>query len=185
MKKIFIFTLIIAVTLLIPDLYGQKKNWGIGLRLGDPSGISVKKYMGKNAWEFSIGRSHFFKNDRWYNDYYNDIYDDYDYYDRDNDPIGIQVHYLWTKPIRDLRGLDWYYGLGGQIVTDSYTVYYKDGDKEKITNFDLGADGVLGLEYNFADAPIALFGDLTLEMEVYDDFFELWFQPCIGARFNF
>ena len=37
---------------------GSPKSWGIGIRLGDPTGITIKKYFGTNkAIEFNVGRT--------------------------------------------------------------------------------------------------------------------------------
>jgi len=195
--KNFKFTIIILAILLAgTTAFAQKKvgnahnEWGIGIRLGDPSGITVKKYFGANSLEFSLGRSHTWYNDNYYDDYYHDYYDNYDYYDRDSDPIGFQCHYLFQKPINrigneSVGGLDWYYGIGGQLITQSYTIYYNDGDHEKFTDFDLGADGVIGLEYRFRNSPISMFVDLTLMIEIYDDPFYFWTNGGIGVRYNF
>ena len=56
---------------------------------------------------------------------------------------------------------------------------------QRDTGVDLGADGVLGLEYTFRNAPLNLFMDGTLCMEIVDDPF--WFrgQFGIGARYLF
>src|SRR5690606_20382923 len=55
------------------------RNLGVGLRLGDPAGLTVKKYMGNNsAWEFNLGSSY-----RWGYDYDRRFYEYDDYNDRD------------------------------------------------------------------------------------------------------
>jgi hypothetical protein len=197
MKKLF-FVIFIAVLTVSSGLFAQKKpaassqnnEWGIGIRLGDPSGLTVKKYFGSNSLEFSVGRSHTWYNDRYYDDYYHDYYDDYDRYKRLSDPIGFQCHYLFQKPInrigdQKVGGLDWYYGFGAQLITQKYRIYYKDGSDEVFTDLDLGADGVIGLEYRFNNSPISMFVDLTLMMEIFDDPFYFWTNGGIGVRFNF
>ncbi|MEM7161171.1 MAG: hypothetical protein AAF487_01910 [Bacteroidota bacterium] len=45
--------------------------------------------------------------------------------------------------------LDWYYGGGGHI--GFYTVDGEDGDSGSLL---LGVDGIIGIEYNFEQAPI-------------------------------
>jgi len=196
MKNIKIGLIIIAILLTGTSAFAQKKGgnshneWGIGIRLGDPSGLTVKKYFGSNSLEFSLGRSHTWYNDRYYDDYYHDYYDDYKDYKVISDPIGFQCHYLFQKPIsrigdQRVGGLDWYYGFGGQLITQSYYIYYNDGDREKFTDLDLGADGVIGLEYRFGSSPISMFLDLTLMMEVFDDPFYFWTNGGIGVRYNF
>lgn len=51
------------------------------------------------------------------------------------------------NPISDAAGLNWYYGVGGTVGS----VKYKPKDQSDLY---LGVDGVLGLDYKFADAPI-------------------------------
>lgn len=53
------------------------------------------------------------------------------------------------NPINNAAGLNWYYGLGGTVGTVKYKPT-RDND------LYLGVDGVLGLDYKFADAPINL-----------------------------
>jgi hypothetical protein len=69
------------------SVFAQKKsssnpNLGIGLRLGDPTGLTVKKYLGRNALEFNVGRTYTFSGgaryyDRRFDDWYDDWYRDY------------------------------------------------------------------------------------------------------------
>lgn len=186
----------------------QKKDWGIGLRGGDPSGITLKKYMGGNALEINVGRTHTFSGRGWYDNRFHEWYHDnkYDYKEfnyvgyRSSMPLAIQVHYLWQKSLNrvadaNVSGLDWYVGLGGQIRMQSYTFdyrykikddpnwFYAKGDK--VTDLDLGVDGVIGLEYNFEKIPIALFVDATVFMEIVDRPFYFWMQGGLGVRYNF
>ena len=199
MKKL----LVAALIFLSFSAYSQ--NTGLGFRFGDPSGLTFKKYFGSKALEISLGRSYMFYGDKWYNDHFdhwyknkNFYYDEYVYYgyDRASFPFGLQVHYLFQKAIKgtdsDVGTLDWYIGVGGQFRILSYKYYYDykiDGiwhtQTERVTDFDIGADGVIGLEYKFSNAPFAVFLDFTLDMELYDDPFIFWGQPGIGLRYNF
>lgn len=179
-------------------------NWGIGLRLGDPSGFSIKKYINDNALEISIGRGYMFYGselyDRKYEDWYEDwhkehYYDDYDYLGHSASfPLTLQVHYLFQKDFEPVKNLQWYWGLGGQARFRSYTYEYRykvDGNshwfygEERITDLDLGIDGVLGIEYHIPDLPVSVFTDLTLFTEIVDDPFLFWPQLGIGGRYNF
>lgn len=192
---------------LLPRTTLAQENWGVGVRLGDPSGISVKKYTENNALEISVGRTHW-SGRRWYDNRFDDWYKDqkfgysefqYRGYSAST-PIGIQVHYLYRKSINtvadeQINGLEWYYGFGGQFRYQTYTYDYRyklSGDPnwyyetgERVTDFDIGVDGVIGLEYTFEDAPVSVFLDATLFMEVVDDPFLFWMQAGVGARYNF
>lgn len=178
-------------------------NWGIGLRFGDPVGITVKKYKSNHAaWEFNLGRS-----SRWGYRYDDDFYryskfEDKRYYHYYGYTGGfttsLQVHYLLHKPINGAEGLKFYYGGGAQIrfTPITYRYYYNpdgDGDwwkdwnyrEERVTNVDLGLDGILGLEYTFKNAPVSLFLDANLFVEIVDSPFLFSGQGGIGVRYNF
>ena len=175
----------------------------MGVRLGDPSGLTVKKYWSGHAFEVSLGRTHFFGRDAYYNGHYDHWYKDqrFDHSAheflgyRANHALALQAHYLVQKPVKNAAGLDWYYGFGGQLRSYRYWYSYRykpsQGpewvvvDEQSVTELDLGVDGVLGLEYNFADAPVSLFIDGTLYMELFDNPFAFQGQFGLGARFRF
>lgn len=177
--------------------------WGVGFRLGELSGLTVKKYNGASAWEFNLGRAHSFVRDNYYYDSYARWYDRKHFGWKANEflgyratvPLALQVHYLRQKPVSGAAGLDWYYGVGGQVRWQSYDFDYRyklQGENdwiyvagERVTEVDAGVDGVIGLEYKFNNAPVSLFLDGTLFMEVVDDPFLFWFQGGLGARFRF
>lgn len=195
--------LIALVATLSLTTTAMAQDWGIGVRLGDPSGLSVKKYNGNHAWEFSVGRTHLFSSSRYYNNRYNNWYNGQDFRYKEHQlinyrsttPIGLQVHYLVHKPIKDAGGLSWYYGVGGQLRFQRFEYDYRykvEGGPDwvvvnntTVTETDLGLDGVIGLEYLFADAPVAIFLDATLFMELFNDPFVFDGQGGIGVRYTF
>ncbi|MBK9176158.1 MAG: hypothetical protein IPM46_07450 [Flavobacteriales bacterium] len=179
------------------------QNWGVGFRLGDPSGISVKKYWTGHAFEMSLGRTHVFGHGRYYNDHYDRWYDNQNFNHnahefigyRANPALALQLHYLVHKQVKNAAGLDWYYGFGGQVRSYRYwySYRYRPGpgqdwvvvNEESVTELDLGVDGVIGLEYNFPKAPVSIFTDATLYMELFDNPFAFRPQFGLGARFRF
>jgi len=199
--RIALTTVILVLSLFTGSASAQ--SWGIGVRLGDPSGLSVKKYGNGHAWEFSLGRTHLFSNSRYYNDRYYNWYNDQNYGYKEHElinyrssvPIGLQVHYLIQKPVANAAGLHWYFGFGGQLRTQriDYDYRYKveNGpdwvyvNNESVIETDLGLDGVIGLEYLFADAPVAIFLDATLFMELFNDPFVFDAQGGLGVRYTF
>jgi uncharacterized protein YgiM (DUF1202 family) len=181
--------------------YGNP-NFGIGLRFGQPAGITAKKYNGNRAFELSIGHAPYWGH--WYNyehgfrsskysshPSYSDIrYDGYRY----RSAIGIQLHYLVHKDLlpSDLPGLKWYYGFGGQMRTLNLEYKYKykfDGRDYwgygNVTHFNLGIDGVLGLEYSFRDVPLSIFTDATLYIPLLNSPYFMLGQGGLGIRYNF
>lgn len=194
---------LLALSTVLISTSAAAQDWGIGFRLGDPSGLTVKHYWSNKAFEVSVGRTHFFTGDRFYRKEYDRWYDRRDFnYDKHeylaygtSAPIAVQLHYLVQKPISKAEGLSWYYGFGAQLRMESYRFSYRyklrnDNDwiyvyDEQVNSFDVGADGVLGLEYTFPKAPVSIFLDATLFMEVVDDPFYFSFQGGTGVRFRF
>lgn len=170
------------------------KNWGIGLRLGDPLGVSAKKYLSNGkALEFNLGQS-----SHWGYDYRDHFYDEYNRRNHNyvghkkNSSVSIQGHLLFQKDFPNAEGLQWYWGVGPQIRFNSYTytyTYFERNswyyDSDKVTDVDFGVDGVIGLEYNIPGAPLSVFGDVNLLLELADDPFTFFGQGGIGIRYNF
>lgn len=192
---------LLLLSLIATSATAQK--WGLGVRLGDPSGISVKKYGEGHAWEFNLGRTHLFNGHRYFNNRYAYWYDHQHFDHKEHEfigysasvPLGLQVHYLFQKPVKNAEGLQWYWGFGGQVRTQrvSYAYRYKvkNGPDWVVVNdasvqeTNLGLDGVLGLEYKFKNAPLAMFLDGTLFMELYDQPFLFSLQGGLGVRYTF
>jgi hypothetical protein len=201
-----LFILILPISVFAQKGKSSQPDFAAGVRLGDPSGISLKKYFNNNAHELSIGRSYLFyggpgyydrRFDKWYKDWYRDYptYKEVHYvgYAR-SFPISFQLHYLFQKELKGVDNLKWYWGLGPQLRYQTYYLDYEyklEGNprwirgRERVSDIDLGIDGVAGLEYQMADLPISFFGDVTVFMEVADNPFTFWLQGGIGVRYNF
>lgn len=153
---------------------GQTTNWGLGLKFGDPSGITLKNYMGSgNAWDLTVGRS--FRSSK-RNDYY-----------YGNGGLSATFTYQWRKNLANTSGLEWYYGIGAQV---SSRRYYKKYNGYWVTNeYDnkiaLGVVGVIGLEYAFSEAPFSLFLEATPYVELAPSTMWIDMQGSLGARFRF
>jgi len=181
-------------------------SWGIGARLGDPTGITIKKYLAKGmAIEGSFGFTRFLAKNAFYNNKFNTWYLDKNYAYADFQylgftstiPVGMQVHYLFQKPMLKSKvgGLNWYFGFGAQMTYRSYTFDYRyklDGNSnwlyttgERATEFDFGVDGVIGVEYTLPNAPVSFFIDATLYMEIINNPFLFNANYGLGARYNF
>lgn len=211
MKKSTLF-LFIALTINILTLSSNNANaqkggvptgWSIGLRLGDPLGLTLKKHFGGNkAFEFNLGRTNVYGFGRVPNSgYYYDRYNKKHFNDGDWDRFGykgyypkfdafaFQFHYIIHKDIKPVAGLRWYFGFGPQvqIVRFGYTYYDVLGrpidESELFVN--LGLDGTGGIEYSFKGVPLTVFADITLYMELFREPFRFKPQGGIGARYNF
>jgi uncharacterized protein YraI len=178
----------------------NERSWGLGLRLGDLSGLTGKKYLpGGKALEFSLGTTSYRGYDYEDHFYDNDRYADYEYLNyRRRGAVALQVHYLFQKDISGVNNLQWYWGFGGQLRSKSYLYEYRyrsyygpgQGDytwvtaTDKVSDIDLGADILIGLEHHIPGAPLSVFTDINLMLELVDDPFVLFPQGGIGIRYN-
>jgi hypothetical protein len=174
MKKLILSLFLISLCTLA---YAQKKEWGIGLRGGEPSGLTIKKYIkgGKNAIDFTLGYSgwgYYGGNRR---KYWKD-----DYYYRGSPTL--MVNYLWHKPIKGAKGLDIYYGIGGQI---SGRRYYDWREERNVSTFAMGVVGNVGIEWYIPETPLSLFAELNPTIELFPATFWMWLNGGGGLRINF
>jgi hypothetical protein len=155
MKKIFLLSLaLLSLTAALPRA-ASAARFGLGLILGDPTGISAKLWMtqrtaldGCFGWSFG-----------------------------DNGFTRIHVDYLWHSPIRVDEGRLWcHYGVGGAMWLGNR--HHTDDD------LGLGARGVLGLEYQFRRSPFSLFGEVAPTMNIVPGgWFDM--EGGAGFRFYF
>lgn len=176
-------------------------RFAIGVRLGDPVALSIKKYIkDKNALEFNFGFSpHGFYN---YNNrfkyYYNDSYYFNSYKPRTS--LVLQGRYLFNFPlaVSGFNGLSIYAGVGVQMRFTTIEFYYTTREyygydkrdyyvihgSDKRTMVDFGLDGIIGLEWKIPKAPISLFIDANLYFEVFHRF-GVRPQGGLGGRLHF
>ncbi len=88
----------------------------------------------------------------------------------------------------DQAGLNWYYGFGGHIATQSDWVYYENyrGYRRTDGDFGIGVDGIFGIEYKINEVPIAVSLDVKpfLEVTTRGDAY-LALDPGLGVKFAF
>lgn len=135
---------------------------GVGIILGEPTGLGLKKWLGNDraidagvAWSFS-----------------------------ENESLHVHVDYLFHRfdvltaavPGR----LPVHFGIGGRLK-------FKDDDEKKKRNSDDNLIGIrvpLGVSYLFASAPIDLFAEIVPVLDVAPDTdFDL--NAAIGVRYYF
>ncbi|MCS7027894.1 MAG: hypothetical protein NZ519_03940 [Bacteroidia bacterium] len=201
MKRIFSI-----ICLIVIYLYSQaQEDWAIGLRLGDPTGLTAKKFMGKTAIELNIGRTYMFythPHEKYFYDWYKGK--KYGYHEvqylayRRSTPITMQLHFYLQNPINtfageDTEGLAWYAGGGLQFRSQTYRYDYRYKPTpgsgwiyvtgERVTDIDLGIDGTIGLEYKFEDLPLSIMGDINIFLELVDNP-SVWLQGSLGVRYH-
>ncbi|MEP0984422.1 hypothetical protein [Ekhidna sp.] len=83
-------------------------------------------------------------------------------------------------------GLNWYYGIGGHIATQSDVVRNDGLYRRETSEFGLGIDGIFGIEYKIQEVPIAMSLDFKPFFEVDTDgdaFIAL--DPGLGIKVTF
>lgn len=128
MKKVFtiLCLTVIAAFAIQSTSKAQGYDNAIGGRFGAANGVTFKTTLGGNTMLDLIAN---FRSNNNYN--YFRVTGLYEIYNK----------------IQDVQGLSWYYGIGGSIGTVKYKPYNS-------SDLYLSADGVLGLDYKFSDAPI-------------------------------
>ena len=72
-------------------------KWGVGIRLGDPSGLTVKRYLGKQAIELNVGRTRMWGHRDWYNNRFDKWYSGKNYAYTDSDMLVIKHRLLSAR----------------------------------------------------------------------------------------
>ncbi|RYZ95791.1 MAG: hypothetical protein EOP47_25105 [Sphingobacteriaceae bacterium] len=94
--------------------------------------------------------------------------------------------YEFHLPAFNVDKLKFYYGFGAHVGGVGKGVYKRFGADDKVyvdSKILIGADGVVGLEYKFPDAPLALSVDLNPRIELAGPFFDL--APGLGLKYTF
>jgi len=163
------FALAIAMLFLfLQNVKAQTVDYktGIGIRAGDPSGITVKHFLDpKQAIEGILSF--------W--------------------PWGpsLTVLYEFHETAFDVPGLVWFYGLGGHIRAypdswrSSYRGWHRDYERYN-SRLGLGVDGIIGLEYKIPPIPITLSLDLKpmIEFTTYGNVY-IGIDPGLSIRYVF
>lgn len=157
--------IIIGICLLLGLLsplrsYAQH-DFGLGIVLGDPTGLTAKYILNNdNAIDAALS---FGGHDSFY------------------------LHGSWLSLRNNLFNagkfpVSWYFGLGARIIDHDHAHNHDHDDHED--DMHLGARAPLGLRMNFNDPRIELFGEISFAMDVIPETdFDLDFG--IGARYYF
>lgn len=183
----------VILALFVITSYAQDR--GIGIRLGNPMGITYKKYLPRNnAVEFGLGTGY----SSWYPHYYENSFNHFDRYEGYNyvshtvkSPLYLQGRYLLQNDIHieGMMGkLQWYWGVGGIMKIAEVAYRYRDINNFVVrgtrTDIDIGPEGILGMEYTFEQVPLTIFGEFSLMVEIVDRPGLRGFSG-VGVRYNF
>lgn len=176
MKKIFLIA--IVAVLGIGSSQAQYNNWAVGFKLGEPTGLNIRKYFGdNNAIDVTVGT---------YGGIYGNVRD-YRSGRYKNVGLTVQVRYLWHKSIFNSEALKGYYGFGGQLNSRRY--YFvpssapSSGEVYDRT-ISLGGTGLAGLEYFMPSSRLSLFLEAGIYAELLPAFLFLHPNMSAGVRLN-
>jgi hypothetical protein len=174
--KLKVFFYLLIATLISSTIIAQQKDWGSGLRIGEPGGFMIRKYLsnGINAVEVNMGTyGGLWGTNRKYN---NGSFQNIGY--------SVNVLYLWHHPTILNPNVQTYYGFGPQYtVRDFYTNGLSIANEVKKA---LGGAAIGGVEYFPLDAPnLSFFAELGFYTEISPNPFFPHIQGGLGARVNF
>jgi hypothetical protein len=171
MKKILLITILIISSL---AGYSQEKGWAVGVKIGDPSGLSLRHYLGndKNLVEVNVG-------------VYGGIWGAKgNYKDGQFDGAGFSFSglYLWHNEMTS--HLKNYYGFGVQFTSRNW-YETKNGVRQENPATGLGGLGQVGLEYFLPSSPISIHMEVGAYAEIVPSILYFHPQGGLGARLNF
>lgn len=185
---------------LITAVWVQAQDYknGIGIRLGEPLGITYTRYLPKDkALEFIVGTA----NKGWGRSYYSkyfetlDEYDDYIYRSHEvKSTFFVEGRYLFQYqiPVEDMKGsIKWYWGIGALLKIAEVEYHYQQMEspnanlKDTRTDIDFGPEVIGGVEYTFQGAPVSIFGETSLIFEIVDQPLKLRLFGAVGVRYLF
>jgi hypothetical protein len=164
MKKNILFIMVLGLMMILAKpITAQDHGFGMGIILGEPTGLSAKAWTSTdNAFDFAIAWS--------FNNYHHDNNNN----DFNNDGnVLLQADYVWHffKAISVSKGkLPIYVGIGARVVLAD--------------DPNFGIRIPVGIDYLFADAPIDIFLEIVpiLDLSPSSDF---GVGGGIGARYWF
>jgi hypothetical protein len=171
MKKL---ALTVICTLCFGFAQAQYDNWAVGFKLGEPTGINIRKYFNNiNAIDVTVGTYGVFKEKYRSNKV------------RPNVGLSVQAHYLWHNPLFNSENVRVYYGLGAQVNSRAYDRMSGNVVTEKVKSaISLGGSALGGVEYFIPENRISVFLEGGTYVELAPS--PLFFSPNIsgGVRFN-
>ena len=164
MKKNILFALVLGmIVMLVKPISAQDRGFGLGVILGEPTGISAKLWTSQeNAFDFGLGWS--IGGDRIS---YKGNYDG-------GSRVHFHMDYLWHSfnAIRSTERFPLYYGIGGQF--NSGAGY----------DASVGVRGVFGIAWFPHSTPIDVFVEIVPVFQLVPDV-GLGFDAGLGVRYFF
>ncbi len=159
MKKLRYPILLLLLTGISFATFTQDYHTGLGIRLGYASGITAKHFFTTDAAVEGILTT------RW-------------------DGFNITGLYERHLPVFDTEGFYFLYGGGGHFGLWDIKKFNPDSDQSGNQVF-LGIDGIIGLEYIFADVPLSLGLDWKPGFNFISEFGFAFDEIALSVRYLF
>jgi hypothetical protein len=161
LNKFLVYFFILTATVAVASTGQAAGNFGAGIIIGSPTGLSFKYDLSKrNSLDAAIA---------W------------------DDDVDVHVHasYLWNRArlfALDGAAVDGYAGVGARIREHDDHYYRRHLDEEEGTHFGIRVPG--GLRYMFRDPAVEIFAEIAAIMDLTPDT-DLDIDAGIGVRYFF
>jgi hypothetical protein len=175
MKSKLALTLIITL-ISVGRIFAQyENNWAVGLKVGEPLGLNIRKYFsyGDRVFDVNIGSFGFlYGRERNYRK--NQIYNE----------AGVMVQglYQFHRSLGKNDKLHTYYGFGGQINSRNRSP--KIGERDAFRVISLGPAVNAGIELSIPENDLSVFIDAGGYLEIAPKPFFMAPNVNIGLRIN-
>ncbi|HEV7350110.1 hypothetical protein [Telluribacter sp.] len=171
MKK-SLFTILILFVITVAN--AQTQRWAVGFKLGEPTGVNLRKYGNSNALDLTVGTyGALLGMDRLYrNGTYRNV------------GIMLNATYLWYTPLLSERMIA-YAGAGAQLNTRRYYPDQFSRVGAYTNNISIGPSATAGLEYFSRRTSSSYFLEGGSYVELLPAFLFVSPQVSAGIRHNF
>lgn len=169
-KQLLTILLLLGVTV----ASAQTQQWAIGFKLGEPTGVNLRKYGDNNALDVTIGTyGGLLGMDRLYrNGTYRNV------------GVMLNATYLWYTPLLSER-LTAYTGVGAQLNSRRYYPDKFSSVDAYTNNISIGPSAMAGLEYFSPRGSSSYFIEGGSYVELLPAFLFVSPQISAGIRHNF
>ncbi len=176
MKK-FILAFAVITIAAISETYAQNyNNWAIGVKVGEPIGINVRRYFDSGTKNFDLnfgtfgllwGGTRSYSNEPYYAGHAGTM---------------LQGIFHWNKQLGSSEKFQVYYGFGGQINSRKTVPKVSNNIPEK--HISLGGVANGGLEYSLPDNDLSIFADFGLYVQIAPKPLFMAIPASLGLRLN-
>lgn len=151
-------------------------NWAIGVKVGEPVGLNVRKY-------FDSGRKNFDLNFGTYGFLWGATrsHNNKPYY-KSQTGLMVQGIFHWNNQLGAAERFQVYYGFGGQINSRKRVPPVSNNVPEK--HISLGGVANTGMEYSLPNNDLSIFAELGLYAEIAPKPLFIHIPANVGIRLN-